>query len=360
MIESRKLDHINIALEKAIESKIPTGFEEITLVHSALPEVNETEIDLSTTLMGRKFEMPIVIAGMTGGHPKAKRINRNLALAAQEMGIPMGVGSQRAALEDAALVDTYSIAREVAPDAFLIGNLGAVQFSQGYGSEEARKAVEMIQADALAIHLNPLQEAIQPEGERDFRGCLDGIRCLRDLGVPLIGKEVGTGLSREVATALEKAGVTVLDVGGLGGTSFAAVEHYRERGETLGAAFRDWGIPTAVSTIECLEATRCEVISTGGIRTGIEVAKALALGATACGFALPFLEKALTGPEEVVKELHRLRAELRVAMFLLGAGDLPSLRRCDLVIHGKTREWLEARGIDCRKYSNRKITEVTP
>ncbi|MFH1774219.1 MAG: type 2 isopentenyl-diphosphate Delta-isomerase [Methanobacteriota archaeon] len=353
MIDARKLDHILISLKKNVESKTKNGFEDVALVHRALPEIDRDEIDLSTNFFGRKISIPIIIAGMTGGHEKAKKINENLALAAQELNIPMGVGSQRAAVENERLAHTYSIAREAAPDAFLIANLGAVQFSKGYGMKEARKVVDMIGANALAVHLNPLHEAIQPEGETDFRGCINRIEKLNKLGIPIIAKETGAGIAREEAALLEKAEVAGIDVGGLGGTSFPAVEYYRKKG-TLGKVFWDWGMPTAVSTVECAQSTKLQVIATGGIRSGIEVAKALALGANACGIALPLLRKAVKSDKEVIKELGRIIEELRTAMFLVGAANVAELRNCDVVITGKTKEWLESRGIDCKRFANRR------
>lgn len=351
MIHSRKLDHINISLTKNVESRIKNGFEDIVLIHSAIPEINRDDVDLRSKFFGKNIDAPLVIAGMTGGHEKAKKINENLAAAAQELSIPMGLGSQRAAIENPRLASTYSIAREAAPDAFLIANIGAAQLSAGYGVREARRAVDMIGADALAVHLNPLHEAVQREGEARFKGCVGQIKKLK-LGVPLIAKETGAGIAREEAAALEKAGVSGIDVGGLGGTSFAAVEYYRHKSEA-GKKFWDWGIPTAVSTVECLEATRLPIIATGGIRSGIEVAKALALGATACGIALPLLRKATKSSKEVVSELTQIIEELKIAMFLAGAENVSDLRKNNLVIQGKTREWLESRGIDCRKFANR-------
>ncbi len=356
MIEDRKLDHIAISLKEQVESKVSSGFDDITPVHRSLPEANLDEIDLSTIFFGKTLSAPIVIAGMTGGHEKAKRINENLAVAAQELGVAMGVGSQRAGLENPDLSETYSIAREVAPEAFLIGNLGAVQFAIDYTIEHANSAVDMIKADALAVHLNPLQEAVQTEGDRDFRGCVDAISDLKGLKVPIIGKETGAGVSREDAVLLEEAGVAGLDVGGLGGTSFSAVESYREGVDrALAERFWDWGIPTALSTIEVLENTKLSVISTGGVRSGVDIAKALALGASSGGMALPFLKEAMKSADAVKDAINRVIEELKIAMFLMGAEDVQGLRECDLVITGKTREWLQARNIDYKKYANRKI-----
>ncbi|MEE9565034.1 MAG: type 2 isopentenyl-diphosphate Delta-isomerase [Candidatus Hydrothermarchaeaceae archaeon] len=351
MVTDRKLDHIEISLREDIQSSTKNGFDDITFVHRALPEINRDEIELTCDFFGRKIGAPIIIAGMTGGHEKAEEINRNLALAATELNIPMGVGSQRAGIEDEKLTPTYSIARETAPDIFLIGNLGAVQFSKGYGIEEAKKAVEMIDANALAIHLNPLQEAIMPEGDTDFKGALRGLEKLKDLNVPVIAKETGAGIAMEEAKLIEKAGAAGIDVGGLGGTSFSAVEYYRRKG--FEKTFWDWGIPTAVSTIECIEGTKLNIISTGGVRNGLEVAKALSLGAVACGIAHPLLSGAVKGKDEVLNTLNRVIDELKTAMFLTGARTIEELRNVDTVITGMTKDWLENRGMDCKKYARR-------
>jgi isopentenyl-diphosphate delta-isomerase len=351
--ENRKKEHIEISLEKDVQSRVTNGFEDIILVHRALPEIDKDDIDLTTDFFGKKIYAPIIIAGMTGGHRKAIKINKNLALAAQELNIPMGVGSQRAAIEDESLSNTYSIAREVAPDIFLIANLGAVQFSEGYGVEEARAAIKMIDANALAIHLNPLQEVIMSEGDINFKGCIEKLKDLKKLDVPLIAKETGAGIAREEAKKLEEIGFSALDVSGVGGTSFSAVEYYRRK-SSLGKTFWNWGIPTAISTIECVESTNLKIISTGGIRDGIQIAKALALGASACGIALPLLHRAEKSAEEVVREISRMISELKTAMFLVGANSIDDLRKCDVIITGKTREWIEARGIDYKKFANRR------
>ena len=351
MVTGRKLDHIKISLKEDVQSRIKNGFDDITFVHRALPEIDRDEIDTSTEFFGKRVGAPIVIAGMTGGHEKASEINKNLALAAAELNIPMGVGSQRAAVEDEGLAPTYKVARETAPDIFLIGNLGAVQFSEGYGINEARKAVEMIDANALAVHLNPLQEAIMPEGDTDFRGALEGLEKLRDLDVPVIAKETGAGIAMEEAKLIEKTGAAGIDVGGLGGTSFSAVEYYRRKG--FETTFWDWGIPTAVSTIECIESTKLSIISTGGIRNGLEVAKALSIGAATCGIAQPLLAGAMKGKSEVLLILNKIIDELKTAMFLTGASTIEELRKKDLVITGMTKDWLENRGINCKKYARR-------
>jgi isopentenyl-diphosphate delta-isomerase len=355
MIGSRKLDHLTISAEKEVQSNVPNGFEDVVLVHRALPEVNMDEINVAGTLIDKKIRAPIMIAGMTGGHKKAEVINKNLAIAAGELGIPMGVGSQRAALEDENLMYTFSAARKASHEGFLIGNLGAAQFCQDYSIKEARKAVDMIEADALAVHLNPLHEAVQSSGDVTFKACLEALGKLKGVGVPIMAKETGAGIAQEEAVLLEKVGVDAIDIGGLGGTSFAAIEHYRAKAEkTLGKLFWNWGIPTAVSTVECARSVKIDIIATGGIRNGVQVAKALALGASCCGIALPLLEKALQGPGEVVQELARIIEELRTVMFLVGAEGIGELKKSNVIIMGGTREWLEARGVDCTEYANRR------
>lgn len=353
MIQDRKLDHINICLKEDIESSVGSGFSDMTLVHRAAPGLDMRGVNLETSFLGKTVSAPLMIAAMTGGHPKAKTINENLATAAQELGIPMGVGSQRAALKEKALKETYSCVRDVAPEAFIVGNLGAVQFMDDYGIEEAELAVEMIDADALAIHFNPLQEAVQPEGDLNFTNT-NVLKELKGLGVPLIAKETGAGVAREEALIFEKLGFSAVDVGGLGGTSFSAVEHYREGGN-MGETFRDWGIPTAASVVECKETTGLEIIATGGVRTGIDMAKAMSLGAIMCGTALPLLGPAMKSHEEVVKVVSRFLNELRVAMFLSGATDVKGLYNTDVIVTGRTREWLLARGFDHRIYANRRL-----
>lgn len=340
--DNRKLDHIRICLEEDVESDKGPGLEDIELVHRSLPQVDLDDIDLGVNFLGKELSCPLLIAGMTGGHEKAYRINRNLAQAAESMGVAMGVGSQRAAIEDPHTVETFSVVREYAPHAFVVGNIGAVQLCDGYGIEEAEKAVDMVDADALAIHINPLQEGVQEEGDVNFSFCLEAIEELcREVSVPLIAKETGAGMAREEAQALERAGVSAIDVGGRGGTSFAAVESYR--GEGVGKTFRDWGISTVASILECTSAASTPVIATGGLRNGVHAAKSLALGASLTGYALPLLKPASQGSGEVQKRLERIVRELRTAMFLTGSRDVGELQEAELVVGGKTREWIESR-----------------
>ncbi len=349
---SRKLDHLRICNEQNVE-RGRTGFADIRLVHDALPECDLGFIKPATEFLGYTFSAPLFIEAMTGGHPDAKEVNRVLARVADRVGIGMGVGSQRAALENRDLADTFSVVRDEAPKTFLAANIGAVQL-RDHGTEWADEAVEMIDADALAVHLNFLQEAIQPEGDHDARGCLDAIRELAGgFRVPVIVKETGSGISAATAKILWSAGVSAIDVGGWGGTNWAAIEGKRIRipdatGDDparppLPKLFEDWGIPTVVSLCE-VAGTGGPVIASGGIRSGLDMAKAITLGADLCGVALPFLSPAMRGEHELLGTVEAFVRELRVAMFLSGAQDLASLRQKRPYITGITRQMLTDNG----------------
>lgn len=348
MISDRKLEHLLICENYDVEFKNKTnGFEDIELIHNVLPEINKQEIDLSTEVFGKKLDSPLFITAITGGHPAAKEINKQLAIAAEDNGIAMGVGSQRAACEHPELEDTYTVVRENAPNCLLVGNIGAPQLNL------AEKAVEILDADILAIHLNPLQESIQPEGDLDARGYLDLIGQITDsVNIPVLAKETGCGISAESAKLLVDAGVDYIDIEGAGGTSWAAVETYRAEDRYLGETFWDWGIPTAISTVEVVNAVDVPVISSGGIRNGLEAAKAIALGADAVGMALPFLKNS-SSQDHLNKFIQRFNDSLRIAMFLVGANNIEELKHSRLVIRGKTREWLNERGINTKNYSRR-------
>jgi len=331
MHQARKSDHIRINLQEDVEFKhISTGFERYRFVHCALPGCDLEDVDTATTLLGKRMAAPLLISSMTGGTPEARAINQRLAEAAQAAGIGMGLGSQRAAIEDPALEDTFRV-RHVAPDILLLANLGAVQLNYGYGPEHCRRAVEMVEADALILHLNPLQEALQPEGETRFAGLLSRIEAVcRALEVPVVVKEVGWGVSEQVARQLADAGVAAIDVAGSGGSSWSQVEMHRattEQQRQVAAAFADWGIPTAESLLLARRgAPALPVIASGGIRDGIQIAKAIALGATACGVAGPFLRAASQPTAAVTELIAVLVTQLRVAMFAAGAADVPALQ----------------------------------
>lgn len=350
----RKLDHIRICIEKEVEVGW-RPFEDVSLVHRALPEINAGEIDTRCRFFGKELTFPFMITGMTGGHPETKDINVNLALAAQEVGVAMGVGSQRAALEIPEVEETFSAVREAAPDIPIVGNIGAVQLVRE-GPEVIDRLAEMIGADAVAVHLNFLQESVQPEGETEASGAVAAIRAASDGRVPIIAKETGAGISREDALALLDAGVRIIDVAGLGGTSWSGVEAYRaeERadGESamMGRLFWSWGVPTPVSVVECASAG-AEVISSGGVRSGIDVAKSIALGARLAGAALPFLSPATAGSSQVVGALRAYERAFRTAMFLTASRDLAALESAPVIVVGRTREILEERGFDSKKFS---------
>jgi len=357
----RKADHIRISLNRKVQArKVTTGFEDIYLIHKALPEINKREIDLSTTVLDHKFSAPLIVGAITGGTREATKINATIAEAVEELGLGMGVGSQRAAIEDKKLERTFSIARKKAPTAFLIANIGGVQLVNGYGVKEVKKAIKMIDADAIAIHLNPLQEAVQLEGQTDFAGILKKISELaKELDKPFIAKETGAGISAEEAKKLESAGVKCIDVSGAGGTSFSAVEYYRakKRGSSFqrrfGDVFWDWGIPTAISVAEVSQTVNIPVIASGGIRDGVDVAKALALGASLTSFSQPALQAAVKGVKETESMLSLLIEELRNAMFLVGAASVEHLRKVPIVVTGKTAEWLRIRGFNLESYARR-------
>ncbi len=355
----RKADHIRISLNQNVQArKITTGFKDICFVHKALPEIDRREIDLSTMVFNHKFAAPLIVGAITGGTSEATEINATIAEAVEELGLGMGVGSQRAAIEDKKLEETFAVARKKAPTAFLVANVGGVQLVKGYGVKEVEKAIEMIEADAIAIHLNPLQEAVQPEGETNFKGVLEKIgEIARKLDKPVIVKETGAGIAAEEAKKLEAMGVKGIDVSGAGGTSFAAVEYYRakkrrndfQRG--LGDVFWDWGIPTAVSIVEVSQTVSIPVIASGGIRNGVDVAKALALGANLTSLSQPVLQAAVKGLKETRDTLSLLMEELRNVMFLVGAESVQNLRESPLVITGKTAEWLRMRRFNIKRYA---------
>ena len=348
--EQRKAEHVNIILQENVSAEA-NYWGDVHLVHRALPEIDLEDVDTSCTLLGRKLAAPILISSMTGGFGMGREINANLAKAAAEVRVAMGVGSQRAALEKPELAETYSVVREYdVPLRF--ANLGAPQLvkqagKRAYGLADARRAMEMVDAHVLIVHLNFLQEVVQPEGDRRAKGVLAAIRSLA-AKLPVMAKETGAGISREVALQLKKAGVKAIDVGGLGGTSFSAVEYYRARKdhatlkERLGATFWNWGIPTPASVV--LANVGLPIVATGGVRSGLDVAKAVALGASAAGVAKPMLEAAKESTDAVVRELRAFIEELRAAMFLTGASTLSGLRSRPTLVTRPTADWIELGG----------------
>lgn len=331
MLSARKKDHLRICLQEDVRSdQITTGLERYRFVHQALPEIDLEQVDLHTRFLNRDLRAPLLILAMTGGVPLGRTINGHLASAAQMLGVAMGVGSQRAALEDASLAGTYRV-RDVAPDILLLANLGAVQLNRSYTVDHCRKAVELIGADALVLHLNPLQEALQPEGDTFFAGLYHKIEAVcRALPVPVVVKEIGYGLSAEVVRRLLSAGVSALDVAGAGGTSWSEVERHRIGDpvqKRVAAQFADWGIPTAES-IRLVRSVSPDIplIASGGIETGVDAAKCIALGADLVGTAWPLLRPALTSAQAVVDTIEAIVRALRIAMFCIGAQDIQALR----------------------------------
>ncbi len=331
----RKADHIRVNLEEDVRSALTTGLERLHFVHNALPELDLNAIDTRLTFLGKPLDAPVLISSMTGGTQEARTINRRLAEAAQARRVAMGLGSQRVALEDPSLAPTFQV-RDLAPDILLLANLGAVQLNYGYTVDHCRQAVEMIGADALVLHLNALQEALQPEGDVNFSGLLRRIeQVCRALPVPVIAKEVGWGISAEVARRLAEAGVAAIDVAGAGGTSWSQVEMHRAEDlqqARLAASFVDWGIPTAVALREVRQALpQVPLIASGGLRSGIDIAKCLALGADVGGMAGPFLHAAAQSTEAVIQAIDLAVAQLRACMFATGSPDLAALRQARLV-----------------------------
>ena len=334
----RKADHIRLNLEQDVLSGLNSGFEKLHFEHLAVPELDLGQIDTSLTFLGRHLKAPVLISPMTGGTGEGGRLNLALAEAAQTLGAAMGLGSQRAALEDPALASTFQV-RRIAPDILLLANLGAVQLNYGYGLDHCRRAVEMAEADALILHFNPLQEALQPEGEVNFRGLLKKIELVcRSLGKPVIAKEVGWGISPDAARGLLEAGVSAIDVAGAGGTSWSQVEMHRAQTASqarLAGAFVDWGIPTADAVLRLRQAhPSLPLIASGGIRNGIDIAKAIALGADLGGMASPFLRAAAVSTAEIIEVLGEIIAEIRICQFATGSPDLASLRRTPLRVYG--------------------------
>ncbi len=330
--QTRKADHLRICLEEDVQfRRVSNGLDKYRFTHCCLPELDLDAIDLSTSFLGKELNAPLLISSMTGGTEQAKQINYRLAEVAQNHRLAMGVGSQRIAIEKPDTAYSFAI-RNIAPNALLFANIGAIQLNYTYGLDQCLKAVEMLEADALILHLNPLQEAIQPRGDINFKGLLDKINDLaHKLPVPIIAKEVGNGISAIMAQKLIKSGVTAIDVAGAGGTSWAKVESERAENNIqrrLGQTFADWGIPTA----QCITAIRdlyseLPLIASGGLRNGLEVAKTIALGADLAGLAFPFLQAASESPEALEELVQLLLAEIRIVLFCTGNASIPDFKK---------------------------------
>jgi isopentenyl-diphosphate Delta-isomerase len=334
-IDQRKADHIKINLEKDVRSALTTGLENYHFVHEALPELDLEQIDTSLDLFGKRLAAPILVSSMTGGTADAESINLRLAEAAQEMGIAMGVGSQRAAIENLDQAKTFQV-RRVAPDILLFANLGAVQLNYGYGIEQCRLAVDMIGANALTLHFNPLQEAVQDAGDTNFSGLTKKVEQIcKQLEVPVIAKEVGWGISERTARLFADCGVAAIDVAGAGGTSWSQVEMYRAPDEftrELAATFVGWGIPTAESILNVKKvAPDMTIFASGGIKDGLDIAKCIALGATLGGMAGQFLKAAAISTKSAIQMMKLTKRQIEVTMFAAGAKEIGELEIRKLV-----------------------------
>ncbi|HEY59114.1 MAG TPA: type 2 isopentenyl-diphosphate Delta-isomerase [Anaerolineae bacterium] len=330
-----KRDHLRINTERDVQSGLTNGLERIILEHQALPELDFSRIDIQAELFSKTLHAPVFISSMTGGIPESIEINRILAEAAQIAGIAMGVGSQRAALEFPDLMETFKV-RKYAPDILLFANLGAVQLNYSFGPDQCRKAVEAIEADALILHLNPIQEALQLDGNTNFSGLLKKIEMVcKNLHVPVVVKEVGWGISERVARHLISAGVAAIDVAGAGGTSWSEVEKYRledPQDYKVAEPFKNWGISTVQSIHNVRKASPdVLVFASGGLRTGVDIAKCIALGASLCGMAGVFLRAVTISLDELQKTIWRIIQQLKISMFAAGASDLNSLRRVRII-----------------------------
>lgn len=330
--QTRKADHLRICLEDDVQFRnLTNGLEKYRFTHSCLPELDLAEVDIGSQFLHKTLKAPLLISSMTGGTQQAKMINCRLAVAAQKHGLAMGVGSQRIAVENPEVADTFNV-RSLAPDALLFANLGAVQLNYTYGLKQCLQAVDILQADALILHLNPLQECIQPRGDTNFKGLLQKIEQLcQQINVPVIVKEVGNGISALMATKLIEAGVAAIDVAGGGGTSWAKVESQRAENNLqrrLGKTFADWGISTADCIIQIRQQHQdFPLIASGGLRDGMDVTKAIALGADLAGLAFPFLQAASESEEAVDELIELLIAEIKIALFCTGNATLSKLRR---------------------------------
>src|SRR5437868_6973775 len=356
-VKKRKIEHVSIALGQDVSVAQRANWNDIQFVHQALPEVDLDEIDTSFTFLGHTLRYPIFMSSLTGGHPDVTSINRNLARAAERYGLALGVGSQRAAIVNPDVASSYAVNRQSAPHAFLIANIGPPQLiSQArhpaFTLQQVQQAIDMIGANALAVHMNSLQEAAQPEGDRRSVGEAAALKTLTgQIDVPVITKETGAGVCREQALLLRSCGVAAIDVGGAGGSSMSAMEAARSesRGDgrtmNIGLLYRDWGIATPICVVEAGVA-RLPLIATGGVRNGLDIARALALGATLVGMGFPFLKAASESYEKVCELLETVVAELKVAMQLSGAGSIAGMQRTDIVVTGETRNWLTLRGFE--------------
>jgi len=358
LTSERKMSHLEICRDREVGSRNKsTHLGDVEFVHNALPELDFEDMDLSVRVFGKTLSVPVIISAMTGGHPETKEVNQNLAKAAKDLGIGMCVGSQRAAIENPRLEDSFRVVRKVSSEILVVANMGAAQLLSSKAVDSAERAIEMVDADALAVHLNPLQELVQPGGDTRYKGVLSGLSKLAaSVKKPIIVKETGCGISRGVAEKLLGAGASAIDVAGAGGTSWAAVEHYNAKlqGDSMKAEVAetlwDWGIPTAMCLCEVSSlGPRVKIIASGGIGNGLEMAKSIALGADLVGVARPLLIPAFESPEAVKAKLNRMIRELRVASLLTGSRTVKELKTAPVVLKGELLNWVTQRGFGVRR-----------
>ncbi|MFX0025585.1 MAG: type 2 isopentenyl-diphosphate Delta-isomerase [Candidatus Hermodarchaeota archaeon] len=360
-IKNRKDEHILLVSKENVESHTTTWLEHIRFIANSLPELNLNDINLSCEFLGKSISAPLIIGAMTGGTELTKKINVSLAKAAQKYRIPMMVGSQRVILRHPETKHSFSAVRESAPDIPIVGNIGIAQVATSENFDYVEELINNINADALAIHLNVIQEVIQPEGDKIFFGALKKIQTLKkQYKIPIVIKETGCGISKEIAQQLAEIGVEVIDVSGVGGTSWVAVEYYRAKKQgvkskmDLGKLFWDWGIPTAASIIEVSSvvnsSSKTKIIGSGGIRDGIDVAKALRIGAHFAAMARPFLMVALEGQNSLYQFIEKTLRELRIVMLLTGSKDVNELKKAPIVIEPPLKNWIKQRMIKIKNY----------
>jgi len=355
-IKNRKDEHIFLVSTENIESNETTWLEHVKFVHKPIPELNLDDIDLSCEFLGKPLSAPVFIGAMTGGTELTKKLNVSLAKAAQKYQIPMMVGSQRVIIKHPETKESFSAVRKSAPDIPIIGNLGIAQIASSEDFGYVDEIIENINADAIAIHLNVIQELIQPEGDKIFTGVLDKLEILKNqINIPIVIKETGCGISKEIARQLAEIGINIIDVSGVGGTSWVAVEYFRAKKENmelkkeLGKLFWDWGIPTAASIFEVSSVAKnrseIKIIGSGGIRSGIDVAKALRIGADFAALARPFLMVALEGQDAIEKFIEKTFKELEITMLLTGSKNIEDLKEVPIIISSDLKEWLNQREI---------------
>lgn len=355
----RKLAHLQICLEQDVQSRgVTTGLEDISFIHKATTDLNLEDIDVSTQIFGKKLNLPLIISGMTGGHSFAQQLNNNLSQVAEKAKIGIGVGSQRAALEDISARESFEIVKRNATTTLKIGNIGAGQIVSDFSASDLKEIIRMVNADAVAFHFNPLQESIQPEGDVNLTGLMDKTKLLiQESSVPIIAKEVGSGFSEYDINRVQKVGFKGIDIQGVGGTSWSGVESIRTSAlkyKKAGEIFWDWGLPTTISTILASRNFTGAIIGSGGVRTGLDIAKLIALGANATGMALPFLFATQNQSiEKALEFIADIEYQLRIACFLTGSGSISDLRSAPLLITGKTAEILRLYGIDPEIYYSR-------